>query len=106
MASASDNLPLALELTFDAASSRINLSLFEHAAGGHGEEPVPLKLAFDYAPDSGYAPSSSAVAASPLTDTVREVVDGRNDRIKEHYWKLWGCVGQRLAFALTRSQPR
>ena len=59
MAPTLEDLPLALELTFDEASSRINLSLFEHAAGGHGEEPVPLKLAFDYAPDSGYAPSPS-----------------------------------------------
>ena len=82
---AAEDLPLALELTFDEA--------FEHAAGGHGEEVVPLKLAFDYAPDSGYAPSVSGPSYRlALTCAVREVVDGRNDRIKEHYWKLWGCA--------------
>ena len=38
--------------------------------------PVPLSLRFTYHPEAGYAP-------------IREVMDGRNDRIKEFYWRAW-----------------
>ncbi|KAL7933753.1 beta subunit of fatty acid synthase [Trichoderma chlorosporum] len=38
--------------------------------------PVALPLKFTYHPDAGYAP-------------IREVMEGRNDRIKEFYWKAW-----------------
>ncbi|ORX59428.1 fatty acid synthase [Hesseltinella vesiculosa] len=40
------------------------------------QHAVPLKLQFTYKPEFGYAP-------------IHEVMDGRNDRIKEFYWKLW-----------------
>ena len=39
-------------------------------------KPVSLPLRFIYNPDAGYAP-------------IHEVMDGRNDRIKEFYWRAW-----------------
>lgn len=39
-------------------------------------KPVGLPLEFTYHPDAGYAP-------------IHEVMDGRNDRIKEFYWRAW-----------------
>ena len=38
--------------------------------------PVALPLRFTYHPEAGYAP-------------IREVMDDRNDRIKEFYWRAW-----------------
>jgi fatty acid synthase subunit alpha len=62
----------AVELTYDASSSRISLTMFEERTGSS----IPLSLAFEYKPSMGYAP-------------IHEVSDGRNWRIKEFYWKLW-----------------
>ena len=39
-------------------------------------KPVSLPLLYKYQPEDGFAP-------------IAEVMDGRNDRIKELYWKLW-----------------
>ncbi|KAK0643318.1 acyl transferase domain-containing protein [Cercophora newfieldiana] len=39
-------------------------------------KPIALPLRFVYRPDAGYAP-------------IHEVMDGRNDRIKEFYWRAW-----------------
>ena len=39
-------------------------------------KPVALNLMFTYHPETGYAP-------------IREVMDGRNDRIKEFYYRIW-----------------
>lgn len=39
-------------------------------------KPVALPLLFTYHPEAGYAP-------------IREVMQGRNDRIKEFYWRAW-----------------
>ncbi|KAK9462405.1 acyl transferase domain-containing protein [Lipomyces oligophaga] len=39
-------------------------------------KPVGLQLLFTYHPEVGFAP-------------IREVMEGRNDRIKRFYWKLW-----------------
>jgi fatty acid synthase subunit beta, fungi type len=39
-------------------------------------KPVALPLKFTYHPETGYAP-------------IREVMEGRNDRIKEFYWRAW-----------------
>ncbi|KAG6197260.1 hypothetical protein E4U10_000145 [Claviceps purpurea] len=39
-------------------------------------KPVALPLKFIYHPEAGYAP-------------IREVMEDRNDRIKEFYWKAW-----------------
>lgn len=38
--------------------------------------PVALPLKFTYHPEAGYAP-------------IHEVMEGRNDRIKEFYWRAW-----------------
>ncbi|KAG8724432.1 3-oxoacyl-[acyl-carrier-protein] synthase [Ceratobasidium sp. 395] len=60
----------AVELTYDASSSRISLTIFEERTGSS----IPLSLAFDYKPSMGYAPT-------------HEVSESRNWRIKEFYWK-------------------
>jgi fatty acid synthase subunit beta len=39
-------------------------------------KPVALPLRFTYNPDAGYAP-------------IHEIMDDRNDRIKEFYWRAW-----------------
>lgn len=39
-------------------------------------KPVSLPLLFNYNPQDGFAP-------------ISEIMDGRNNRIKEMYWKLW-----------------
>jgi fatty acid synthase subunit beta len=39
-------------------------------------KPVALPLKLTYHPETGYAP-------------IREVMEGRNDRIKEFYWRVW-----------------
>ena len=39
-------------------------------------KPVALPLKFTYHPEAGYAP-------------IHEVMEGRNDRIKEFYWRAW-----------------
>ncbi|KAK0629611.1 acyl transferase domain-containing protein [Bombardia bombarda] len=39
-------------------------------------EPVALPLRFTYRPETGFAP-------------IHEIMDGRNDRIKEFYWRAW-----------------
>ena len=39
-------------------------------------KPVHLPLTFTYHPETGYAP-------------IREVMEGRNDHIKEFYYKIW-----------------
>jgi fatty acid synthase subunit beta len=39
-------------------------------------KPVALTLKFNYLPEAGYSP-------------IREVMEGRNERIKEFYWKAW-----------------
>lgn len=39
-------------------------------------KPVALPLKFTYHPETGYAP-------------IREVMDARNDRIKEFYYRIW-----------------
>lgn len=62
----------AIEATFDAATSTIDVTIFEERRGSS----VPLDLHFVYKPALGYAP-------------IHEVADDRNTRIKAFYWKLW-----------------
>lgn len=52
----------------------IALSLFEGRTAEGGV--VPLTFRFTYHPETGYAP-------------IREVMEGRNDRIKEFYYRVW-----------------
>ncbi|EIW57289.1 fatty acid synthase [Trametes versicolor FP-101664 SS1] len=62
----------AVEATFDATTSTIDVTVFEERRGSS----VPLDLHFVYKPAMGYAP-------------IHEVADDRNTRIKAFYWKLW-----------------
>ena len=71
-ANASDPSFKAVDISFDDASNKITLVLSEERRG----ESVPLKFMYDYKPATGYAP-------------IHEVMEGRNQRIKDFYWKLW-----------------
>jgi len=62
----------AVDIKYDENTRSINLAMFEERRG----VSVPLYLNFLYRPSMGFAP-------------IHEVVDGRNQRIKEFYWKLW-----------------
>lgn len=62
----------AVEVSYESSSRRINVTLYEDRR----DVDVPLHLIFTYRPDQGYAP-------------IHEVVEGRNQRIKEFYWRLW-----------------
>lgn len=46
---------------------------------------VPLHLKFTYHPEAGYAP-------------IREVMEGRNDRIKEFYYRIWFGEHEKVPF--------
>ncbi|KAL4780487.1 acyl transferase domain-containing protein [Aspergillus varians] len=54
--------------------NQISLTLYEGRTAENGV--VPLTFLFTYHPDTGYAP-------------IREVMDSRNDRIKEFYYRIW-----------------
>jgi fatty acid synthase subunit alpha, fungi type len=63
---------LAVDIRYDVSSRLINLTLFEERQN----DAVPLYLQFKYEPSHPYAP-------------IHEIVEGRNKRIKEFYWRLW-----------------
>ncbi len=54
--------------------NKINLDLIEERTAEG--KPVGLSFNFTYHPEAGYAP-------------IREVMEGRNDRIKEFYYRIW-----------------
>lgn len=54
--------------------NEINISLIEERSAQGKAVVLPLK--FTYHPEAGYAP-------------IREVMEGRNDRIKEFYYRIW-----------------
>ncbi|KAI9247028.1 hypothetical protein BY458DRAFT_560469 [Sporodiniella umbellata] len=60
----------AIEVNIQGSS--IDLKIFEK----RGEEFIPFPLKFEYKPEFGYAP-------------IHEVMEDRNDRIKNFYYKLW-----------------
>ncbi|KAI9721034.1 MAG: beta subunit of fatty acid synthetase [Candelaria pacifica] len=57
-----------------SGKNEILVSLLEERTAEGKRVALPLK--FTYHPETGYAP-------------IREVMDGRNDRIKEFYYKIW-----------------
>lgn len=63
----------AAELGYDSSSRTISLTLFEDRTNSS----VPLHLSYKYCPEMG----GQAL--------IHEVTQGRNDRIKQFYWKLW-----------------
>ena len=56
------------------SQKEIFVNLFEERTAEG--KAVPLPLIFTYHPEAGYAP-------------IREVMEGRNDRIKEFYYRIW-----------------
>ncbi|KAI4868692.1 beta subunit of fatty acid synthase [Hypoxylon rubiginosum] len=62
-----------IEVKLDGKSEIVVSMIKETTALG---QPVSLPLRFTYHPEAGYAP-------------IREVMEGRNDRIKEFYWRAW-----------------
>jgi fatty acid synthase subunit alpha len=62
----------ALSIVFNPETKLIDLTLFEERQ----DVAVPLSLQFQYCPSQGFAP-------------IHEIATGRNDRIKQFYWKLW-----------------
>lgn len=62
----------AMNITYTASSGVIAITLFEERRG----VSVPLSLNFQYKPSMGSAP-------------IHEITEGRNNRIKAFYWKLW-----------------
>ncbi|KAI8145418.1 fatty acid synthase [Fennellomyces sp. T-0311] len=60
----------SVDVTFKGKT--IDVTLFEK----RDNDFVPLNLHFEYKPELGYAP-------------IHEVMKGRNDRIKDFYYKLW-----------------
>lgn len=52
----------------------IQMSLIEHRTAD--SKPVELPFLYKYVPEDGFAP-------------IVEIMEGRNDRIKGFYWKLW-----------------
>jgi len=54
--------------------NEILVNMVEDRTASHQSEALPLK--FTYHPETGYAP-------------IREVMEGRNDRIKEFYYRIW-----------------
>ncbi|KAL1956696.1 hypothetical protein VTO42DRAFT_6946 [Malbranchea cinnamomea] len=57
-----------------ATENEIALTLYEGRTAENGV--VPLTFRFTYHPETGYAP-------------IREVMEDRNDRIKEFYYRVW-----------------
>ncbi|KAK9464500.1 acyl transferase domain-containing protein [Lipomyces arxii] len=55
-------------------TNKISMTLYDDRTAE--AKPVGLQLWFTYHPEVGFAP-------------IREVMEDRNDRIKEFYWKLW-----------------
>lgn len=62
----------AVEIVKSVDSDLIDVLMYEERLG----EAVPLHLQFKYRPDQPFA-------------LIHEVMDGRNDRIKSFYWRLW-----------------
>ncbi|KAI5782751.1 acyl transferase domain-containing protein [Geopyxis carbonaria] len=62
-----------LEARLDG-SKEIHVTLFEERTAEG--KAIGLPLIFTYHPETGYAP-------------IREVMEGRNDRIKQFYYRLW-----------------
>nr|KMM68812.1 fatty acid synthase subunit beta dehydratase [Coccidioides posadasii RMSCC 3488] len=57
-----------------SSKNEISLTLYEGRTAENGV--VPLVFQFVYHPETGYAP-------------IREIMEGRNDRIKEFYYRIW-----------------
>lgn len=61
-------------VNISASGSSISMKLIETRTADN--TPIPLELMYTYIPSDGFAP-------------IAETMAGRNDRIKEFYWKVW-----------------
>ncbi|KAK9382701.1 acyl transferase domain-containing protein [Kockiozyma suomiensis] len=59
---------------FKKDANTIEMTLYDNRTVE--QKPVGLTLLYTYHPEVGFAP-------------IREVMEGRNDRIKNFYWRLW-----------------
>ena len=71
--SQSGKMVKTIEISLNDKQEIVVDMLEERTASG---DVVPLSLKFTYHPEAGYAP-------------IREVMQGRNDRIKEFYYRIW-----------------
>ncbi|GAA5980800.1 hypothetical protein JCM11641_002656 [Rhodosporidiobolus odoratus] len=71
---AQSELPLALSISFAPESSTISMTLYNQPEPS--QPALPLELKYEYDPSTPYAP-------------IREIIDDRNNRVKQHYWDLW-----------------
>jgi fatty acid synthase subunit alpha, fungi type len=62
----------AVEILYTPSSHLIDITIFEERL----DVSVPLSLHFEYKPSMGSTP-------------IHEIAEGRNERIKQFYWKLW-----------------
>ena len=62
----------AVEILYTPPSALIDITIFEERR----DVSVPLSLHFEYKPSMGSTP-------------IHEIAEGRNERIKQFYWKLW-----------------
>lgn len=69
-----DSFKPTATLKNNSADGVIEFSLIENRTVD--SKPVALPLLFTYHPEDGFSP-------------IHEILEGRNDRIKEMYWKLW-----------------
>ncbi|KAI0264369.1 fatty acid synthase [Gloeopeniophorella convolvens] len=63
---------LAVDIKYSPATRLIDVTLLEERKG----TSVPLYLQYKYEPSQPYAP-------------IHEISEGRNQRIKDFYWRLW-----------------
>lgn len=56
------------------------------------KKAVPLELLYTYKPEFGFAP-------------IQEVMEGRNDRIKDFYWKAWFGSEEKANFDVDITKP-
>ena len=63
-----------VRITKSTGGNEIQMQLFEHR--NTLGKPISLPLSYKYHPETGYAP-------------IREVMEGRNDRIKQFYYHIW-----------------
>jgi fatty acid synthase subunit alpha, fungi type len=61
-----------VEILYTSSSRLIDITMFEERL----DVSVPLSLHFEYKLSMGSMP-------------IHEIAEGRNERIKQFYWKLW-----------------
>ncbi|OUM53448.1 hypothetical protein BVG19_g2729 [[Candida] boidinii] len=72
------------------SKNSIKLELIEHRT--HDGTPTALPLLYTYKPEDGYSP-------------IAEVMEGRNERIKEFYWLVWFGVEDPVNLNIDVSKP-